>query len=153
MAGGGGGHVGGAGADADAVTAREADGTLLFAPRAAAETKAQMRAMRFGLLRAVEATSSAGARILFDLRACDLSFRHLTFTLRTLATYEGYIRARVDRSAAIIPHNRAAKLLCDLFLRAYTPVRPFAVFLDEEGAREFLRRGRDTRGAEGGVTH
>lgn len=117
-------------------TIRQEDGVILFTPPVTTD-KAKMRELRAELVAEVE--RAPDARILFDLRHCDLSFVHLTFTLRTLFRYEAYIRAHVDRSAATIPHNHATKALCDIFLKMYTPVRPFRVFLDDSEAQSFLR--------------
>ena len=77
-------------------------------------------------------------RILFDLRSCALGLPQMHFTLLHPKKNETFMRLRVERSVALVPSNLAVKALCDLFLRLYTPVRPFSIEIDAEEAEKFL---------------
>lgn len=84
-------------------------------------------------------------RLLFDLRECAIGLPQLHFTVRTLLKNEAYMRRTLERSAALVPPNRAVKALCDLFLRMYTPVRPFAIEIDYHKARAFVTTTKTTK--------
>lgn len=117
---------------------------LRFTPPATSELT-EMRRLRAELRADIDsAFASAGCpvRILFDLRHCRLGWPHVEFAVRTLLRNDAYIREKLARSAALIPPSPATKALCDLFLRIYTPARPFAVHLEEAPALAFLGEDR-----------
>jgi hypothetical protein len=117
---------------------------LHYTPPSTSDLRA-MRSAREDLRSRIDAhVSRTGcpARVLFDLRSCRIGTPQLEFTLRTLHKNEAYMHSHLHRSAALIPaHRPAVKALADLFLRVYTPVRPFCVEVDEEAARAFLEAG------------
>lgn len=118
----------------------DATGVWTVTPPRTAD-RSTMRSVRAQLVDLLETEARAGrgrVRLVFDLRECALGLEALAFALRTLARYEAFMRARLERSAALVPRgNRAIKALCDAFLRAYTPVRPFAIEVAPERARAF----------------
>lgn len=130
----------------------DADGVLWVTPPPGTSDLATMRSCRKQLVEEVDRRHAdprgERVRLLFDLRGCALGMAALQFTLRTLAKKEDYMRRTLERSAALLPgHNRAVKALADLFLRLYTPVRPFRIEVDEAAAHRFCaHRGGDDAG-------
>lgn len=115
-------------------------GIIHFVPSTTYKVK-EMRRMRAALLETLESHDGT-ATILFDLQAVDLRPCHVWFTVKTLLRHEEYIKTKVERSAAIIFNNRAAKFLADVFLKAYSPVRPFVVEISRENAMKFLQNDK-----------
>lgn len=119
---------------------REEDGALWVVPPSTTDV-AEMRRARQMLrtrLDAYRPPASSRARVVFDMRSCTLGMPQLWFTVRTLLRYEAYMACVLERSAALVPHNRAVKALSDVFLSLYTPVRPFSIEVDEAAARAFV---------------
>ena len=116
------------------------DDVLWVTPPSGLSDLEAMRRCREQLRDAINAQpDGARVRLLFDLRYCTLTLAALHFTVRTLLKNEAYMRARLERSAALMASdNRAVKPLVDLFLRIYTPVRPFRVETDVAAARVFV---------------
>ena len=115
---------------------------IYFQPRTTHDV-AEMRRARDDLRSHIEAQygqTQEPVCILFDLRECEISFAHLHFTVRTLLKNEAYMRARLRRSVALVPPNRVVKLMSDLFLTVYTPVRPFSIEIEEPRAVSFLEK-------------
>ena len=114
-------------------------GVLWVTPPAGVDDVRTMRQCR-AQLRAELDASEERVRLLFDLRSCTLGLAQLHFTVRTLLKNEAYMRVRLERSVALLPGgNRAVKALADLFLRMYTPVRPFRIEVDAHAAHAFVR--------------
>lgn len=113
-------------------------GVLWVTPPAGVDDLPTMRQCR-AQLRAELERCQGRVRLLFDLRRCTLGMAQLHFTVRTLLKNEAYMRLRLERSAALLPGNRAVKALADLFLRLYTPVRPFRIEIEEGAAHAFVR--------------
>ena len=116
-------------------------GVLWVTPHAEVADTATMRQCRARLRQEINnAQSKSGpVRLLFDLRQCTIGLAQLQFTVRTLLKNEAYLQSVVERSAVLLPLNRATKALADVFLRMYTPVRPFSIEIDVSQAHAFVR--------------
>ena len=107
---------------------------ILFRLSSAQRDLAHMRATRKQVASTL-AQAPRPHRVVFDLRACTFGLAEVWFTVRTLVRAEDHIAATFARSAALLADGGpAVRALVRVFEHVYTPVRPFAIFFDDEDA-------------------